>query len=362
MNKDYVKDKLIENKKKKIYEIDELYNLVSKAELKMVSEIKNEYYSDFYNLIKELEGLNIIKSVGKNKTVMRPILFKKYKVIRVEEEFTSKERIKMAQLNKLDLGYYSKKVLEFRKDYEIIVTINDLLRNEGKYKELTINEISYILFGYEKEFVRDKDKGIEGKAYAVMKKLKLNENNLGCRMEKDPLLNTIFKSFYEKKRRNILIIENKETYWSLNKLLREVSNNIDMLIWGQGCSIEHNFKGIVLYGVIKEDNIFYFGDIDLSGVDIFIRLKKKFLEFNIVPSISLYETLLKIGTIRGIQKSKSQNQNYIDEERLNIFLDGFKGENKDLLKNIIESRLYIPQEALNYNKLIEEYCNEWRLF
>nr|WP_243184235.1 Wadjet anti-phage system protein JetD domain-containing protein [Clostridium beijerinckii] len=177
-------------------------------------------------------------------------------------------------------------------------------------------------------------------------------------MKNEPLLNTIFKGFYEKDRRNILIVENLETYWSLNKVLREMSNDIDMLIWGKGCSIESNFRGTILYGVNKNDRIFYFGDIDLSGVDIFLRLKNNFKDFSIMPSTSLYKNLLRIGTKMGIKKSRSQKQIDIDEDRLNIFLNAFTSEVKDKLKAIIKNREYIPQEALNYNELRKAYGNE----
>ena len=50
-----------------------------------------------------------------------------------------------------------------------------------------------------------------------------------------------------------------------------------------------------MYGVNEKDTILYFGDIDLSGVDIFLRLKNNFKEFSIIPSVSLYENLLRIG-------------------------------------------------------------------
>lgn len=351
MNVELVKGELSSNKKKTEYTIDDLYALVSRTYKKQVVDLQNVYYMDFYNLIKELENSGIIKRCGKDKTSVTPVLFKKYKVLREKIVFTEEEKINMAKLNKVKLGYYSKRVDEFREDYDIIVALNNILRDTTHYKEITLNEISYIIFGYEKAMSEDE-------ASVVMKKLGIKEEDLGCRMKNEPLLNTIFKGFYEKDRRNILIVENLETYWSLNKVLREMSNDIDMLIWGKGCSIESNFRGIILYGVNKNDRMFYFGDIDLSGVDIFLRLKSNFKEFSIIPSISLYENLLRIGTQRGIKKSRSQNQIDIQEDRLDVFLNAFGNEVGDRLKSIIKNREYIPQEALNYNELRKVYGNE----
>ncbi|AWI04443.1 hypothetical protein B9W14_08030 [Clostridium drakei] len=351
MKVELVKGELSSNKKKTVYTIDDLYATVSRIYKKQVVDLQNVYYMEFYNLIKELENSGVIKKHGDGKTYVNPHLFKKYKVLRDKIVFTEEEKINMAKLNKVNLGYYGKRVDEFREDYDIIVALNDLLRDTTHYREITLNEISYIMFGYEKDMS-------EGKVSVVMKKLGIKEEDLGCRMKNEPLLNTIFKGFYEKDRRNILIAENLETYWSLNKILREISNDIDMLIWGQGCSVESNFRGTILYGVNENDSIYYFGDIDLSGVDIFLRLKSNFKDFSIMPSTSLYKNLLNIGMKMGIKKSRSQKQIDIEEDRLNIFLNAFSNEVRDKLKAIIKNREYIPQEALNYNELRKAYGNE----
>jgi hypothetical protein len=351
MNIELVKGELSSNKKKTMYTIDDLYVVVSRTYKKQVVDLQNVYYIDFYNIIKELENSGAIKRIGKDKTSVNPALSKKYKVIREKMVFTEEEKINMARLNKVNLSYYSKRVDEFREDYNIIVDLNNLLRDTTHYREITLNEISYIVFGYEKAMSEDE-------VSIVMKKLGIKEEDLGCRMKNEPLLNTIFKGFYEKDKRNILIAENLETYWSLNKILREMPNDIDMLIWGKGCSIEANFHGAILYGVNKKDTILYFGDIDLSGVDIFLRLKSNYKEFSIMPSISLYENLLSIGVQKGIKKSRSQNQIDIEENRLDVFLNAFGSEVRDRLKIIIKNREYIPQEALNYNELRKVYGNE----
>lgn len=351
MNIDLVKGELLSNKKKTVYTIDDLYAVVSRIYKKQVVDLQNVYYMDFYKIINELENSGIIKRSGKDKTSINPALFKKYKVFREKIIFTEEEKINMAKLNKVNLGYYSKRVDEFREDYDIIVALNNLLRDTTRYREITLNEISYIIFGYEKAMSEDE-------VSVVMKKLGIKEEELGCRMKNEPLLNTIFKGFYEKDSRNILIVENLETYWSLNRVLREMPNDIDMLIWGKGCSIEYNFRGTILYGINENDRIFYFGDIDLSGVDIFLRLKSNFKDFSIMPSTSLYKNLLRIGAKRGIKKSRSQKQIDIEEDRLNIFLNAFSSEVRDKLKAIIKNREYIPQEALNYNELRKAYGNE----
>lgn len=360
MNTELLKNKLLSHKGKTI-KLDALYEEASKIYSKSVEDLQNIYYDEFYALIKELENQGTIKVCGKDKTTVNPSLYKKYTILKENFEFTEEERINMAKLNKVNLSYYKSRVKDFRKDYEIIEKLNRLLRDVTPYSEMSLNEISYAVFGYEKYMAKIKDNSgqeILGRAREVMRNLKIKEEDLNCRKKHEPLLNMIFKEFYEKEKRNILIVENIETYWSLLKIFRENYSGIDMIIWGQGFSINYNFAGVILYGVNENDNIYYFGDIDLSGVDIFLKLKERYEEFKIMPSVRLYEYGLEAGMKRGINKSVSQDQLDIDEERLNIFLSEFKSEHREKLFHILKDRYYIPQEALNYNVLKEVFASE----
>ncbi|QAS60531.1 Wadjet anti-phage system protein JetD domain-containing protein [Clostridium septicum] len=151
--------------------------------------------------------------------------------------------------------------------------------------------------------------------------------------------------------RNILVIENLETYWTLNRFLRENETYIDMVVFGGGYSIVKNFAGIIQYGVTIKDNILYYGDIDLEGICIYSLLKNKFDTFTIKPNANLYRILLKSGKNRGIKESISPNQTFPAEEDIIGFLSYFEEEDKLELEYILKNRLYIPQESLNYKRL-----------
>ena len=341
------------------YELEKIYKIVSECSEHDVNDLKNKYYEEFYKIIKQLEVENIIKPIGKNQnsSIDMP-LSKKYGVIREKLEYTLDERLTMAKLDKLDLSYYNKRIKEFRDDISILNKLNLILREKEQYKELSVNELSYLVFGDEKSIspgkkfkVTGETSEVIGKAYKVMGKVGVTTADLGCRLNNEPLLNTIFKGFYCKDIRNILIVENLDTYWSFNKLCRNFDTNIDMLIWGQGYSIIGNFYGCTLYGVTENDVINYFGDIDLAGIDIFSLLVEKFSSFNIKPCESLYIRTLATGENRGINNSVSPEQRDIDENKLNYFLKYFKEDVAKRLGEIVVTRKYIPQEALNYSLL-----------
>lgn len=348
VNANKIKAKMTSFKRKRVWSLDELFNITSEILHIDVNDIKNKYYLDFYNLIREMEYNNIIKNYGNEQNFVQPRLYRKYKLITETDNLTDDDKIRIIALNKLNLSYYQKKATEFKEDYDTLVVLNDYMRNKDKYKNLSLNEISYELFGYEKAMIKDEEPEIVSN---VMSKIGLNQDNIGCRVKLSPLLNTIYRNFYQKKEKNILIVENLETYWTLNRYLRETATPIDMLVFGEGYSITKNFEGIIQYGVNKDDNILYYGDIDLEGICIYALLKEKFADFTIQPYVPLYKRLLKSGLQKGVNKSISPNQNKPDDDDMKEFLSWFNDKEQYELENILINRLYIPQESLNYEKL-----------
>lgn len=342
-----IKSKMMSFKRKSIWTLDELFILSSEILSIDINDIKNKYYEEFYKLITDMERINVLKKVGSEQNSMQPHLYKKYRLIKENDTLTDDEKIKLIALNKLNIKYYRKRASEFREDYDILVVLNGYMRNKTEYKDLSMNEVSYELFGYEKAMTT----GEEGRASEVMGKIGLNEENLGCRTKYKPLLNTIFKGFYLKEIRNILVLENLETYWTLNRFFRENETSIDMLVFGEGYSIVKNFTGIIQYGVTTKDNILYYGDIDLEGICIYSLLKNKFDTFTIKPNVNLYRGLLKSGKDRGIKESISPNQTIPSGEDMEEFLSYFSKEDKIELEDILKNRLYIPQESFNYKRL-----------
>ncbi|QAS60530.1 hypothetical protein [Clostridium septicum] len=97
-----------------------------------------------------MERTNVIKKVGNEQNSMYPRLYKKYKLLKETDTLTDEERMKVIALNKLNLKYYKRRASEFREDYDILVVLNEYMRNMDEYKDLSMNEVSYELFGYEK--------------------------------------------------------------------------------------------------------------------------------------------------------------------------------------------------------------------
>lgn len=101
-----------------------------------------------------------------------------------------------------------------------------------------------------------------------------------------------------------------------------------------------NFK------ISNQDEIFYFGDIDFEGINIFITLQEKYENNLILPYIKGYQKMLEL---EQEPKNIKTNQN-IKKQSIEKFLKFFNEKEQEKLKNIFKNKKYIPQEIINYTE------------
>jgi hypothetical protein len=157
--------------------------------------------------------------------------------------------------------------------------------------------------------------------------------------------------FEPKERLNVLIIENKDTFYSVLKYIERKPQkelygaNIDMLIYGEGKKIVNSFSFIneVTAGTAIE-RVYYFGDLDFEGIGIYNSLASKFKNYFVIPHVELYkELLVEAKTPPPLKTNQS-------EVYLELFLRCFDNESKDKISAILYNGKYIPQEALNFGR------------
>lgn len=252
----------------------------------------------------------------------------KYKIIKQDDANIKQEIINLS--NKLKIDYYLKNTKEYQKDKEIINSISKFISKpiEGV---LTINERSYQIFQNEKLLKERED---------IIKKLGLTLQDLKCYETYEPFFYYENKEFSKGK---ILIIENKDTFWTIqNAVKTNKYKNIYLIIYGEGKKILKSFEFINNFKL--ENNIIeYFGDIDYEGINIYEQLKSKYSQYNIKAYKTGYQKILDIeknpNKIRANQICNLKN----NEE----FLKEFDKDYQRKLKYIFENKLYIPQEVFN---------------
>jgi hypothetical protein len=252
--------------------------------------------------------------------------------------------------HKLDINYYMQHVQEYKKHRPYILRISNLISN-GPAEILTANERAFELFGDEKALTSPDKAAFDGSR--VLKNLGLTLEDIGTETISEPFVYTKSNGFDTRDIslvRSILIVENKDTYWTLkNAVLQSDLDYIDMIIFGKGKAIFSTFKYIEEVGGRLNDSYFYFGDLDSEGIEIFNFIRKKYAEYEIVPAVTYYEYMInKVGvenakTIRTRQKVRNCSP----------FIDYFSDVMGHNIKTIVENNLYIPQEAINRTDIKE---------
>ncbi|WP_235283365.1 Wadjet anti-phage system protein JetD domain-containing protein [Methanosarcina sp. 2.H.A.1B.4] len=239
---------------------------------------------------------------------------------------------------------------EYKEHRPYILRISDLVSSRPA-ETLTANERAFELFGDEKALTSPEHAAFDGNA--VLKNLELTLEDIGAEIVYEPFVYTRSKMFDTRDItpvRTILIVENKDTYWTLkNAVLHSDLDYIDMVIYGEGKAILSTFRYIEEVGGRVNDRYFYFGDLDREGIEIFNLFRKKYSEYEIVPAVKYYEYMInKVGVenakaIRTHQKVKDYSS----------FIGYFSDTTGHNIKTIVENNLYIPQEAINKTDIKE---------
>jgi len=282
-----------------------------------------------------------------------------------DEENLTHELISLHPGMKKD--YYLNNLKQYSKDREYILRLHNFLSDSEKCKSLkyryTLNERSFEIFNDEKYLSQHGE--------ALLRRLGIGLDSLNCYKTyeaffyitydithgKNAINNDGHDNSYfnynknEKKQYNALIIENKDTFMSIMKLLNRKQGfpvegkKINLLIYGEGKKIISSFK--FMEEIIREhivDNIYYFGDIDYEGIGIFLNLKDAYPQYDIIPHVELYKQLVDKAELPPSLKT---NQNEVlTEEFLNFFDERYR----EKISRILIEKKYIPQEALSFGR------------
>ena len=255
--------------------------------------------------------------------------------------------------HKLDMSYYAKHPAEYYENKKLIRRIDNLLR-QSNCKTLTANERSYLIFDDEKALTLPEEATIDGQA--ILRKLGgLKLADLKAKKTFEPFFYyqiETFNSIGTNTQRVVLIVENKDTFWTLMDAIRSKRlSNVHLLIYGEGKAIIKKFEFIQYLKGRHSDHYYYFGDIDQEGIFIYNKLRETFLEYDIAPAVSFYDHMLKVTGFEGSRSLK--NAGNIRESPLSPFIDFFSTESATLIKKIIQHRRCLPQEVVNNNDIEE---------
>lgn len=329
-------------------------------------ELKNKGIDIWFNLSLNPEFNNVINElideeiliIMKSSTQLQLYdgLFDKYSI---NKSFFKSDNIltddklyveMLALSSKLNISYYQINRNEYIKDREHILRINTILTG-AEHLTITANERAYELFGDEKALTAPEDAVIDGNR--ILKNLNLIYEDIKAERVFEPfvyLKNKDFDYLQNKSKRNILIIENKDTYWTFkNAMVQGTLKRIQLVIYGEGKAILNKFKFIEEVGGVPSDNYYYFGDIDAEGINIYNQLHEKYQEFDIFPAVFFYEYILKKEGLENAKPIRTNQQ----IKGFTPFIEFFEAEIGEIIKKIILEKRYFPQEAITKKDIVE---------
>lgn len=314
-------------------------------------------YQDQYEYIKSLleqEKIRPVRASGTNGK--KPALYREYWLLEEKKNYDDlSEELKYQMTPLISVDFYLKHPDVYEEDRYWVLLLNDYLKNQkGKlsYPE-SVNERSFEIWKREKFLSREQGK-------RILKRCGLDESGLNMYGTTEPL------AYYSHTRnvpQKLLILENKDTFYSMRRHLldgndRILGESIGTLIYGAGKGILKSFRDfdfcVEPYMKASGNDILYFGDLDYEGIGIYESLAGLFeSRWKITPFVAAYDGMLrkaeleKDGSLEILPDTKEGQIKRNCETFFSYFHEGQIQQ----MKRILEVGKYIPQEILNISDL-----------
>lgn len=308
---------------------------------------KFETYSQLYNyIISEISNKSIkpVKASGTNGK--KPALYMKYWIEETPKDYSELEEELLYGLSPMITNdYYLKHFPIYEQDRKWVLMLNAYLKErKGLLNQPeSINERSFEIWGQEK-FLK------KGSGIRILKNCGILPEALNYYDTIEPLA---VYTHTRKVPQNLLLLENKDTFYSMRHHLLEENKTIlgmeiGTLIYGAGKGILKSFQNFSIcaepYMQNRENKIYYFGDLDYEGIGIYEKLAKLFQsKYEILPFSHGYIKMLEKAKGRILPETKKQQNRNITES----FFSFFAPDTVSKMRKILEMEWYIPQEILN---------------
>lgn len=319
-------------------------------------------YPAFAELIAQLVEENRLRPIKARKSNgMNPPLFNWYQRNTSLDGFSLEEQRRLLKLYhpKLDLAYYLKRPDTYKRDQPYLQALDKYLRLplDGQARPVTINERSFEIF-------RDEKFLASAHGQTMLEAVGLDLGDLNCHRTYEPFFYCQAANLELQAGEislNILIVENKDTFFSFKALFQESITTWDgiafqLLIYGEGRKILRSlsFLGELFPGGKVPANTLchYFGDLDPEGIAIYDELARTYKPqgIKIAAARFFYAELYKRHGSYAPNLTAAQRQNPGAIER---FTEEFEPPLRDGLRDLLQSGKYLPQEGLSAAFLYE---------
>lgn len=353
--------------------LQEIEKLITHSKLKSLSSSKLEDqleqllgedysrwggYDSFERILKQLCALGVIEPVKVSGTNGRnPLLYNRYRKVALGLEH--EHRLNLINLHALIRSQaYSKSPQAYTEDQRYLLALDAFLKDphqrESLEEAISVNERSFQIFNDEKFLLSDRGR-------IFLQRIGRTLTDLSCYMTTEPFFYMDYRSKGNKHNTDCfldlsysaLIVENKDTFYSIKRAWQVGNRSIggvpfDLLIYGEGRKIVGSFAfAQEIPDLVPETmRVYYFGDLDPEGLDIFGSLVDAFPLISIKPFTYCYQALIRLyGRDAPLRREKDQKLRAVHEE---TFLTHFTHELSQEIQALVHSKKYIPQEGLSY--------------
>lgn len=301
------------------------------------------------------EIVSPVKASGLNGR--KPVLYEKYRIVMKRDVPDSATRQKLLTFfhPRINTAYYLTCLSDYNKDKPYLIMLDNFLKQHPDLSvlpEITANERSFQVF-YDEKWL------LSGHGRTFCQRTGLTLEALRCYETYEPFFyypgrlpsgtNTI----------NVLIVENKDTFFSLKGLFQQGIDSwggcaFSLLIYGEGWKIQKSFSFFRELGEYEnyQPKFYYFGDMDPEGILIWHDLQKQYC-LPIKPFTLFYNALFDAhGESAPLVMGKKVGQKF-SEEATQAFLAFFDSGRREKIRQMLKEKKYLPQEGLNRVLLME---------
>ncbi|MDE7477291.1 MAG: DUF2220 domain-containing protein [Lachnospiraceae bacterium] len=287
-----------------------------------------------------------------------PALYREYWVLEEKQDVSQYiNELNYDIVPAISTDYYQSHIEQYIQDRQWVLLLNDYIKKNHFMTQMSENERSFDIWHREKFLKQEQGK-------KILKRCGLETDYLNYYRTTEPIA---YFCATKQTPQNLLIIENKDTFYSMRKCLMHNSQkdsslhqicgeDIGTLIYGAGKGIIAAFSDFDISGEpymsAQGNKILYFGDLDYEGIGIYENFALTYgTQYNIELFQCAYERMLAKADCIGIDNlpiTKEGQNRKIDT----LFLNQFSLSQQDKVKEILEQDKYIPQEILNIEDMM----------
>lgn len=305
-------------------------------------------YSEQYEYITSLLDTKKIKPVlAAGKNGKKPALYLSYWEEDKQKDYSALLPELLYNLEpKIDISYYQQNLSTYAVEREDVLQLNDFFRQHAALlaTQVSYNERSFQIWAREKFLLK-------GEGKKILKHCGLELSDLNCYSTAEPFA---YFSLTREVPQKLLIIENKDTFFSLRKFLLAgnkllFGEKISTLIYGAGKRVISSFQEFATsaepYMLDEANELLYFGDLDYEGIGIYENLAESFAQQGAIKPF-------KAAYLAMLAKSEEYKKLPATKEEQNKQLKGgfftyFTAQEAEAMQKILQQDLYIPQEILS---------------